>query len=108
MLLYLDKIIYQKQETYQLLFENMSKWGATDDEIFYLYITFLNQNLNPNWIIFKIIFPILERKEMDFKQNPTAEIIKLGKINIKKMLTQLSKNKVIYCRTSDFDGSLII
>ena len=98
MLLYLDKIIYQKQEVYQLLLENMSKWGATDDEIFYLYITFLNQNLNPNWIIFKIIFPILEKKEMDFKQNPTAEFLKLGKINIKKILTQLSKNKEAYIK----------
>ena len=112
MLLYLDKIIYQKQETYQLLFENMSKWGATDDEIFYLYITFLNQNLNPNWIIFKIIFPILERKEMDFKQNPTAEIIKLGKINIKKMLTQLSKNKEAYIKrtlksSDDWEDNII-
>ena len=98
MLLYLDKIVYQKQEIYQLLLENLSKWGATEDEIFYVYITFLNQKLNPNWIISTLIFPILEKRELDFKQNPTSDLLKLGKTNINKILTQLSKNKEAYIK----------
>ena len=100
MLLYLDKIVYQKQEIFQLLLENMNKWGASEDEIFYVYITFLNQRLNPNWIIFKIIYPILEKKEMDSKQNPISELFKLGKINLKTVLTQISKNKEAYIKRS--------
>ena len=100
LLLYLDKINNQKQEIFQLLLENMNKWGAISDEIFYVYITYLNQKLNPNWIIFKIMLPFLEKKEMDLKQNPTTELFKLGKINLKTVLTQISKNKEAYIKRS--------
>ena len=100
MLFILDKITHQKQETFQLLIENMSVWGATEDDIFYVYIKFLNQKLLTNWKIFNIIFPILQKKEMDTKLNPTAELLKLGKINFKLILSKLSKNKESFIKRS--------
>ena len=89
MLLILDKINQQKPETFQLLLENMEKWGATEEEIFYVYIKFLNQNLIPNWTIFNIVFPILQKKEKDRKKNPTEQLLKLGTINLKTFLLNL-------------------
>ena len=98
MLLILDKITQQKQEIFQLLIENMNEWGAKEDEIFYVYLRFLYQNLNSNKLIFNIIFPILQKKEMDPKSNPTAQLLKLGRINIKLFLSKLSQNKETYLK----------
>ena len=100
MLLILDKINQQKPETFQLLLENMEKWGATEEEIFYVYIKFLNQNLIPNWTIFNIVFPILQKKEKDRKKNPTEQLLKLGTINLKTFLSKLSQNKETYTKRS--------
>ena len=100
MLNYLDKIVYQKQEIFQLLLENLSKWGGTEDEIFYVYIKFLSQKLNPNWIIFQIVFPILEKKEMNLKENPACELLRLSRINFKLFLSKLSRNKEAYFKRS--------
>ena len=65
MLLIFDKIIQQKQEIFQIFIENKNQWGASEDKLFYIYIKLINQKINPNWNIFKIIFPILQKKEMD-------------------------------------------
>lgn len=100
MLFYLDKIENQKLETFQLLLENLNKWGATENEVFYIYIKFLNQKLNPNWNIFKIILPILEKKEMDFKENPISQLLNLEKMNIKQILSKLSKSKETFIKRS--------
>ena len=93
MILILDKITHQKQEIFQLLIENMNQWGATEDEILYVYLRYLNKNLNVNSKIFDIIFPILQKKEMDPKLNLTVQLLKLGKINYKLFLSKLSQNK---------------
>ena len=100
MLLILDKITHQKPEIFQLLLENMEKWGASDEEIFYVYIKFVNQNLISNWTIFDIVFPILQKKEKDKKLNPTEQLLKIGKINLKVILSKLSKNKESFTKRS--------
>ena len=100
MIIILDKIAQQKQEIYQILIENMNQWGASEDELFYVYIKYISQKLSSNWNIFKIIFPILQKKEMDIKLNPTAELLKLDKTNMKILISKLSQNKEIYFKRS--------
>ncbi len=98
MLFVLNKINQQKLEVYQLLFENMNKYQASEDEIFLIYVKFLQQKLNSNWIIFNLIFPILQNKEMDLKSNPTGQFLKLGKTNLKTFQTKISENKEAYLK----------
>ena len=93
MLLILEKINQQKLEVYQLLFENMSKWGASEDEIFIVYIKFMQQKLKANRIIFDLIYPILQKKEIDIKANPTAQLLKLGTILNSKSIQSKTTDK---------------
>ena len=97
MLLFLDKINLQKLEVYQLLFENMIKWKASENEIFCVYIKFLQQKLKSNRIIFNLIYPILQKKEMEIKDNPTAKLLKLGnELNLKTIKSKNSTEIVSF------------
>lgn len=96
MILILNKINYEKVEIFELLLENLIKWGATDDEIFYIYIKFLHMKLNPNYNIFNLVYPILERKEKDKISNPVSQLLKLDNLNLELFQSTISRNKETY------------
>ena len=96
MVFILDKINFEKVEIFELLLENLIKWGATDEEIFYIYIKYLHMKLNPNYNIFNLVYPILQRKEKDKNSNPVSELLKLDKQNLKLIQSKISRNKESY------------
>lgn len=96
MVLILDKIKYEKVEIIELLLENLIKWGASDEEIFYIYIKLIQMKLNPNYNIFNLVYPILQRKENDKNSNPVSQLLKLDKQNLKLLQSTISRNKETY------------
>jgi hypothetical protein len=68
MLQILDKIKYQKVEIFSLLFDSLNKYEYKDDNLFYIYIKYLNDKLNPSWNIFNIMFDIIQRKLKENKK----------------------------------------
>ena len=113
LLLILEKINQEKLEVFQLLFENMIKWGASDDEIFLIYIKLLQQKLKSNWTIFNMIIPVLTKKEMDIKSNPTAQLLKLTTVDLNNnKLKEIDYKNTFSKRTiksrNEFEENIII
>ena len=113
LLLILEKINQEKLEVFQLLFENMIKWGASDDEIFLIYVKLLQQKLKTNWIIFNMIIPILTKKEMDIKSNPTTLLLKLTTVDLNNnKLKEIDSKNMFNKRTiksrNEFEENIII
>ena len=113
MLQILDKIKYQKIEVYNLIFENLNKWKYKDEDIFYVYIKYLNNKLNPSWNNFNMIFDIIQKKLNENKKvNLTEHILNLDKQNKNIIQSKISKSLEIFSKRTlksecDYEDNII-
>lgn len=99
MLEILDKIKYQKSETFQLIIESLNKWKYKDDDILYVYMKYINNKLNPSWFVFDIIFDIIQKKQKrNNKVNLIEQLLNLEKNNKKVIQSKKSKNKELFSK----------
>jgi hypothetical protein len=54
--------------------------------------------LNPNYNIFNLVYPILQRKEKDKNYNPVSHLLKLDKENMVLLQSKISRNKESYLK----------
>ena len=114
MLQILDKIKYQKVEIFSLLFDSLNKYEYKDDNLFYIYIKYLNDKLNPSWNIFNIMFDIIQRKLKENKKiNLTENLLNLEKMNKKIIQSKITQNPDIFTKrslksdNSDYENNII-